>query len=148
MLLCSIIKCCDACYAVFLKSKNRRYRIINYNIRFFSNIRACALCHTGRSVHIARRSLVKQKPRKLRVVDKHITVALNILGKVIALHFPFADGVVFHPFEEHFLALDNSFSRVLCIVRVRLGKLISFRVAVAVNKVGIKVRLLPSRINI
>ena len=76
---------------------------------------ACAgFCHAGGRVHIGRHLIfhAEHDPSIFRIVNKNISVALDVFDLVVALHFPGIDRVNFHPLQESCKIVDD-FSAVI-----------------------------------
>ena len=69
---------------------------------------ACSLCLARRSCHILRNFLTgKDHPSVFGVVDKHVSVALNLLDDVISAHFPLVNRVKLTPLKQNVNTLEN-----------------------------------------
>ena len=96
---------------------------------------------TGGRLHIAGRCQAKHEPGKLRIVNEHIAIALNILYLVVALHFPLVHRVLLTPPEQCRTVFDDAIAAVAAVITVQSGKVFT-------RYIGIEIGLLPTAIDI
>ena len=96
---------------------------------------------SGGGGHAVRRGPTEQLPRQLRIIDKDVPVALDLLDQVVPLHFPGVHRVQRAPLQQRIQAFDHAQAVVGGIVLIHRGE-------VRRRRIGIEIRLQPAAVDV